>query len=116
MLKYKNISHSKLIVVLSILIIAIIKTFECSLYDTNIGSILIKDGMYLANEFKILLTNKNNLKTDSKTKICVIATINDYENNCKPFTKIYYDKWVLIINIIFSIYLKKKFTLNKRKY
>jgi len=94
MLKSANKSNSRFIFVISILI-TIIKHFGCSSDDSNIGKILIKDGMYLANEFKILLTNKNNPRSDSKSKICVVSTIKDYENNCKPFIKIYYDKWVL---------------------
>lgn len=102
MLKIIGFHNVKLIYLFSILI-ALIKNIECSADEQNIGKIIIKDGLYLANEFKILLTNKNNPRSDSKSKICVASSIQDYENNCKPFIKIYYDKWVkdfLIVNKI----------------
>lgn len=93
MLKIRGFFNSKLLCFFSI-IIAITKYIECSADEENIGKILIKDGLYLASEFKILLTNKNNQRLDSKSKICVVSSVQDYEKNCKPFIKIYYDKWV----------------------
>jgi len=93
MLKLENNSNKKILFLISILII-ILNTFKCSSDDTNIGKILIKDGIYLAKEYNILSTNKNNPRIDNKCKICVIASREDYENLCRPFIKIYYDKWV----------------------
>jgi len=93
MLKIKGFKNMKYFYLLSI-IITIIKNIKCSADEQNIGKIIIKDGLYLANEFKILLTNKQNPRSDSKSKICAVSSIEDYEKNCKPFIRVYYDKWV----------------------
>ena len=95
MLKFENNSNKKFIFLFTILI-AIINFFKCSDDEVKIGKISIKDGMYLASEFTILATNKNNMRVDGKTKICSISSRLDYENYCKPFLKIYYDKWVYL--------------------
>ena len=68
--------------------------FKCLGEDLQIGNITIKDGNYLADSFKIISTNKNNLKINKKNKICSIENIDDFYNSCKPFVKIFYDKWV----------------------
>lgn len=75
-------------------ILAMLSLFRCSSDETNIGKVIIKDGLYLAKEYQILNTINNNPKIDSKSKICAITSREDYENFCKPFVKIYYDKWV----------------------
>ncbi len=93
MLKLHNNSNNKLIFLVSFILtlINIIRTFSD---ETKIGKILIKDGNYQLKEYTILSSNKNNPRTDTKSKICVISSIEEYENFCKPFIKIYYDKWV----------------------
>ncbi len=94
MLKNRGNCNQKYIIYLVSIMISILNYISCSADEPIIGTIQIKDGIYLANEFKILLTNKNNPRIESKSKICVVSSLQDYENNCKPFIKIYYDKWV----------------------
>jgi len=93
MLKNKNSSKRKLILFLYF-IITFIKFLNCASEEPKVGKIIITDGLYLANEYQIISTNKNNPRSDSKSKICVISNREDYESVCKPFVKIYSDKWV----------------------
>jgi len=87
-----------------ITIFSIINIYNCSSDETEIGKIIIRDGNYLAKDYNILFTNKNNQKIDSKSKLCVISSKLDYENNCKPFIKVYYDKWVFIVLNLYSYF------------
>lgn len=93
MLKNKNYSKRKLIFFLSF-IFTVSNFYKCSSEELKVGKITITDGFYLANEFQIISTNKNNPRLDSKAKICVISKREEYESACKPFVKIYHDKWV----------------------
>ena len=94
MLICENKRNNKKLILLITTIFAILIIHKCSSDETSIGKIIIKDGLYLAKEYQILSTIKNNPRIDSKTKICVISSREDYDNFCKPFVKIYYDKWV----------------------
>lgn len=67
---------------------------NCIWEGHQIGKIIIKDGVYLAEEYEILKTNKNNIRIDKKLKICSVINREAFENNCMAFNKIYYDKWV----------------------
>lgn len=90
-----NRNNKKLILLIST-IFAIINIHKCFADETSIGKIIIKDGIYLANEYQILSTVKNNPRINGKAKICIISSREDYDIYCKPFIKIYYDKWVNI--------------------
>ncbi len=94
MLKCENRRIHKILNLKISTILAIISIFLCSSEETKIGKIQIRDGLYLAKEYQIVSTIKNNPKKDSQAKICVINSREDYEKFCKPFVKIYYDKWV----------------------
>ena len=78
------------------IITILINITRCFEEDSNIGNITIRDGDYLADKFKISSTNKNNLKINKKNKLCIVKNIEDFDNLCKPFVKIFYDKWVKI--------------------
>lgn len=62
--------------------------------NNTIGNITIKEGEYFIENLAITTTNSNNLKLNKKNKLCVINTLQDYYTNCKPFVKIFYNKWV----------------------
>jgi hypothetical protein len=62
--------------------------------DLVIGNLTIRDGNYLADNFKIISTNKNNLRINKKNKLCMINNLEDFNNRCKPFVNIFYNKWV----------------------
>lgn len=81
--------HYQLIIILILMNLS--KSLE---EDLKIGNITIKDGKYFAENFNIISTNKNNLKTNKKNKLCVIENIEDFYKFCKPFVKIFYNKWV----------------------
>lgn len=95
MMKLTTLNTKKIKSVLYLsLLFSIIKILKCNNEDSKVGRIIIKDGLYLAAEYNILNTNKNNLLIDQKSKICSVDNREEFELNCFAYNKIYYDKWV----------------------